>query len=779
MTDEQLDLRLAPAALAAWATAAWGLGWTPARTALGAALLLTGAAVSLLTTRGPRLAMTARGHGLAVTATLVVAASALAVAGLRAGVVQSGPVAALAQDRAEVALTVTVASDPVRHEGQFAPSVIVRLMVTAVTGRGVTSTVHSPVLAIADLSWLPVRLGEHLGCSGRLAPADSPDLAAVLLTTTEPTVLRREGWVYRGVAQVREGLAEAASPLPAAEASLVPALVDGDDSAMPEPTTTDFKTTGLTHLLAVSGSNLTLVLGFVLFVARWAGVRGRWLVVVGLAAVVFFVLLARPQPSVLRAAAMGVVALVGLSSGGRRRGMRALCVAVVVLVLVDPWLARSVGFVLSTLATTGILLFAGHWRDAMSRCMPALLAEALAVPLSAQLACTPAIAAVSGQVSLVAVVANLVVAPAVGPTTVAGLVAGLLAVPSTALGHVGGRVAGLPAWWIVTVAQRCARLPGASFAWPAGALALVVLTLACLALLAVMTHLLRHRWSCLAGALLLVVAVVHPLGRPFWPPTGWLLVVCDVGQGDGLVINAGRGAAVVVDAGPDPVLIDACLDRLHVATVPLVVLSHFHADHVDGLAGVLEGRSVSEIEVSPYAEPASGAAAVRRLAAHAGIPVTVAVAGETRTVGRLSWAVLGPLRYGAATGGDASAADEGSGPNNASIVMMLAVEGHRILLSGDAEPEEQQDIVRSGADLRADIVKVAHHGSANQDRDFVAGTHAAVALISVGADNDYGHPAQPTLALLGELGARVFRTDLDGDVAVVVRSGGLAIAASR
>ena len=146
---------------------------------------------------------------------------------------------------------------------------------------------------------------------------------------------------------------------------------------------------------------------------------------VGVLGVLGFVLLARPEPSVLRAAAMGTVALAGMGSRGRDRGVRALGVAVFVLLLLDPWLALSVGFVLSSLATAGILFLGPPFRDALATWLPRWAAEALAVPFAAQLACTPVVAAISGQVSLVAVVANLVVAAAVGPATVLGLLGGV------------------------------------------------------------------------------------------------------------------------------------------------------------------------------------------------------------------------------------------------------------------------------------------------------------------------------------------------------------------
>ena len=289
------------------------------------------------------------------------------------------------------------------------------------------SGLRSPVLALADSSWLDLKFGQRIRASGRLQPARGRDLAAVLLASADPQVTRAAVVVQRGVGAVRGGLVEAVAPLPEAERALVPALVDGDDTAMPPDVVLDFQTTGLTHLLAVSGSNLTLVLAFVLVVGRWAGVRGRGTVAVGVVAVVFFVLLARPQPSVLRAAAMGVVALAGLSSGGRRRGVRALCVAVVVPGAAGP---RA--------GTLGRIPALDRRHRRASCCWPRLarpagpmdaaaLAEAIAVPLAAQIACTPAIAAISAQVSLVAVMANVLAAPAVGPATVLGLVAGLVA----------------------------------------------------------------------------------------------------------------------------------------------------------------------------------------------------------------------------------------------------------------------------------------------------------------------------------------------------------------
>ena len=686
---------------------------------------------------------------------VVVAGGAL----LRLEVVRDGPVSRLAADEVTARATLELTGDPVLKEGRFSRYVLVRATATVVTARGQSWRLHQPVLVVAPAGWRSRHLGETVRASGRLSPAEGDDLAAVYLAHGEPEVLARDGPLLRGASHVRAGIRVAVAHRPAEPRSLVPALVDGDDAGLPERTSTDFRTAGLTHLLAVSGTNLTLVVGALLVLARAAGVRARGLVLVGAVGVVGFVLLARPEPSVLRAAVMGSVALIGMGSNGRQRGPRALGLAVLVLMLFDPWLAGEVGFALSVLATAGIVFLAPGWRDALCRWLPRWAAEALSVPLAAQLTCTPLVAAISGQVSLVAVAANLLAAPAVAPATVLGLTGGLLSSVWAPLGRPVGTVATWCADWVIAVAHRSASLPTAAVGWPSGPVPLLVLTLLCGWLALVLGSLLARRGWAVGTSALLVVMVLVPLPTPGWPPRGWVLVACDVGQGDGLVLDAGDGAAVVVDAGPDPALIDGCLRRLGVRRVPLVVLTHFHADHVDGLAGVLRGRRVGAIEVTALAEPAGGVAEVRRLAARHDVPLRVASAGERAAVGPLRWQVLAP------TG--PTPADSDSPPNDASVVLLVEVRGIRLLLMGDEETGSQERLADVVGPLHVDVLKVAHHGSSKQDPDLLRGLGARLAVISVGRHNDYGHPAPPTLRLLERAGITVGRTDHDGDVAVV------------
>ncbi|WP_395657753.1 ComEC/Rec2 family competence protein [Nocardioides sp.] len=750
------DLRMLLLGAAAWAGALAGrwLGWW-------AVAVVAAGALGWLGLRPGRTAL----------AVVLVLGGVACVATVRAGQVASSPVAQLAAEGAVARVTGTVTSDPRRTTGPYGDLVVTRIEVREVTGRGTTYALAAPVLVLGDRDWTGVALGSSVQASGRLSPADGADLAAVLGARGPPAVTGDPDAWWDAAAAVRGSVREAVAHRPAAERALVPALVDGDDADVDEDLAADFRTTGLTHLLAVSGTNLTLVVGFLLLLARWCGVRGRWLYGVGAAGIVGFVLLARTEPSVLRAAVMGTVALFAMGTQGRRRGSRALGVAVVALLLVQPGLAVSAGFALSALATAGIVLLAPAWRDALARWLPRWAAEAVAVPAAAQLACTPVVAALSGQVSIVAVAANLAAAPAVGPATVLGLGGGLVGLCWAPAGRVPGTLAGWCVGWIVMVARHGAGLPTAAVGWGTGAPALAALTLLVVVVVVLGPVVLRRPSTGLAAAGVLVVSLLVRLPSPGWPPAGWVLVACDVGQGDALVLPAGPGSAVVVDAGPDPAAVDGCLDRLGVASVPLLVLTHFHADHVDGVAGVLDGRRVGEVDTTRLLDPPAGVAEVGAAAGRAGLTPAAAPYGETRRVGEVTLQALWPPPDSPTAG-----PGDGSTANEASVVLLAEVRGVRILLTGDVEPEGQAALARAVPGLTVDVLKVPHHGSRYQDEDWLLSLGAQVAVVSVGADNDYGHPAAETLEPLAATGTRVLRTDEDGDVAVVADGGGLSVA---
>jgi competence protein ComEC len=761
------DLRMLGPATCAWLGALAGAGHGPGPPVLGALTLV----VAALALQG----LGRRGAALAVLAGLVVFGAVATAAAVRIERISHNPLTRLAESRAEATLTGTVVDDPRPIHGRFADEVLVRLEVSGARTPSAVYSLREPVVVFGSRPWLGVPLGATVDVAGHLAPSTRADAAAVMSTTASPDIRAGPGPWWRASGRLRSAVRASVSGQPPDRRALVPALVDGDDAGLDPALADDFRATGLTHLLAVSGTNLTLVVGFALVVARWLRVRGRWLYAVGAAGIVGFVLVARAEPSVLRAAAMGTVALVGLGANGADRGVRALGVATVVLLLVDPGLASAFGFALSVLATAGILLLAPAWRDSLARWLPRWVAEAVAVPAAAQVACTPLVAAISGQVSLVAVAANLLAAPAVGPATVLGLLGGLLMLVVPPLGRVLGLLSGWCVAWIVEIAHRGAALPGAAVGWGRGPVALVLLTLVCVAMCVAAPRLLRSRTTGLGCCALLVTAVLVRVPTPGWPPAGWLMVACDVGQGDGLVVATGLPrTAVVVDTGPDPRLMEDCLDGLGVARVPLVVLTHFHADHVDGLPGVLAGRDVGRIWVSRLRDPPDGVTLVARDARAAGVRVTSAPYAVTRRVGDLTLEPVWPLPDSPMVG-----PGDGSTANNASVVMLARTHGVTFFLGGDVEPEGQQTLAGSLPGLHVDVLKVPHHGSRYQDLPFLQSLHARLALISVGADNDYGHPAPETVSGLAATGEQVLRTDRDGSVAVVLRDGRLSAVTSR
>jgi competence protein ComEC len=766
------DLRLVPLAIAAWA-GAWIGTWN------------TGTAVvcGIGVTAGLGIASTVRRSGWLVATSLVLVVASL-LGWLAAHRLGGGPLGELASDKAVVTATLVTSSDPHVHAaaGIRPEFVTVPATLTSVSGRGAYWRVRAPVLLTAAgptaRRWQGEPVGTRWLVHGRLQPArPRSGLAAVLQvggSAGDSTVTAPPTAGLRWVEKVRRGLRVAVEHRAEEPRALVPALVLGDTSAMTPELTADFGTTGLTHLTAVSGANLTLLLAFLLIIARWAGVRGWALRLLGLLGVVIFVGLCRSEPSVLRAAAMGLVALAALGAGGRRAGLRNLCLAMLVLILIDPFLSRSVGFALSVLATAGIIVWAGQWSGQLRRWLPGLVAESLAVPLAAHLATLPLVAAISGRVSIVGLLANVAAGPLVGPATVLGFLAAGLSLVSGALAAGAGFGAAWTAQGIIWVAALAARLPGASWQWPASPASLALLGALSVIGGLCLSWAFRRPWLSSTLALIMIVALFIVPSQPGWPPRGWVLVACDVGQGDGLVVRVGPRSAVVVDTGPDPVGMRRCLDTLHVSAVPLLILTHFHADHVDGVSGVFAHRRVAEIWTSPLASPAHEEAAVRQLAADRRVPVRVPAVGTQASVGDASWSVLGPSPN-RPTFEDSESATQ----NDASLVITMTVRGLRLLLTGDVEPPGQQAILASGADLRADVLKIPHHGSARQDPDFFAATSARIAIASAGLRNDYGHPAPSTMGLVRGLGMTLLRTDTEGSVAVVVRNGSMGAVTQR
>lgn len=736
MTASGPDLRVVPAALLAWGGAAV-LTRVPPSWAVGVAVVALGVA-----------ACGWRRSWLALPA--ICLALVAAGCGWRAAAVDASPVARLAEQGRVVVADVQVREDGRAYDGRAGPGVVVPVTVRRVEAGGRAWRVRVRATAFVAGSAAPFVTGTRLSVRAALTPADATDEAA-LLRVTRWRVTGEGPWWWRWSEVVRDGIRDGSDDHDDQAAALVPALVAGDEAGLTDTTREEFQRTGLTHLLAVSGANLTIVLGVVLLGLRAVGASRRLLLAAGALTIVAFVLVARPEPSVQRAAVMGSVALAGLVVGRPRAGLRALAWAVVALLVLDPWLATSAGFVLSVCATAGIIVGATPLARRL-RWLPGPVATAVSVPIAAHLACLPVVAALSGEVSLIAVFANVVVAPAVAPATVAGLAAGLVDLVVPALAVVPGTVAWAAATVIVTVARIGSSVPGASVGWPHPWWTLLVVVPA----VAWLLWRLARRPALVIGVTLgLLVAMLRP-PSPGWPPEGVVVVACDVGQGDGFVVPTAPGEAIVVDVGEEPAPIDRCLSELGVERIALLLLTHADADHVAGRRGAVRGRKVEVLADGPSGAPDVPAARRVRL-----------LAGSDVTVRDVRLEVLWPRE----DRGDVDPAQR----NDLSVVVRAHVRGHRILFTGDLGEEAQRGLGRAAADLSADVLKVPHHGSADQWDGLVGRVGPRVGLIGVGADNPHGHPTDAALAALDRRGVVVGRTDKSGTIAVVDRGGTLVL----
>lgn len=762
--DGRMDLRLVPVAVTVWGATWAGLWWGwRVSSAVTVAAWIAALLVWLLARR--------RSWANVVLAMLALGGLATAGVALRMEQLDQHPLRAVASHggRATIVAGLEDAPQPLKGvsfgDRRAGDRSLVRARLRAVDADGRRTDVGGEVLLLVPTEgWRHLIAGQEVVATGKtVAPRPAELVVATIQVLRTPDDERpAPGW-QRAAEDLRNRLrTTSATVLGPMAAALLPGLVTGDIGGLPPEVLREFEVAGLTHLVAVSGANLAIVCGAALLVLRLVGagpalsVAGAGLTLAG------FVVLAGPQPSVLRAAVMGCIALLALLLGRERAAVPALSASALILVLVSPDLTVSPGFALSVLATAGLVLLAPAWCTALRRRgVPAGWAEAIAVPAAAHVVTAPLIAALSGEISVVAVVANLLAEPMIAPATVLGVLA-------TVIAPLSGRLAGGLVWlsgpeveWVLAVAHHAASIPGAIIEWPSGVMGGLLLAAITVILLIALCFQ-RIRWTAMVLAVL-VAAVLIPIRllAPGWPVRGWSMVACDVGQGDGLVLSTGEpGEAVVVDTGPEPALMAGCLRRLGIRRVPLVVLTHLHADHVGGLPAVLADRSVGAVGVGSLHEPGWALSDVTRDARTQGVPMVALAPGQEARWPGLVLDVLGPVGPLARTESEADA-------NDASVVLRATTAAGRVLLTGDVEVDGQLALLSSGVDVRADILKMPHHGSRYLASRFVDAVHPRLALISVGAGNSYGHPNQRTIDVAAHAGARVVRTDQEGDIAVL------------
>ena len=629
------------------------------------------------------------------------------------------------------------------------------------------ATLRSLVWVSGDEDLPRARRGDRVRLEGVLRVPDDPGFAEVLrhrgiAAQLGLDVFTRLGPSHSPFVRTTQSAREIAGRsiervFPPTEAGLLLGLLLGDDSKLDPGLERDFRASGLSHLLVVSGGNVAMVLVPVL--AATALLRlSRWpKFALSFGAVAFFTVLTGAEPSVLRAGVMAGLALVGVLIGRPRTTASILAAAVLSLLVVDPWLAWSVGFQLSVTATAGMVALASTLADRAGRFLPRPVAAAAGATLSAQLGVTPVLLFYFDEVPLVTLPANLAAFPLVAPSLLLGAVAagaGLVWLP---LGKALGAVALVPMRALELIADHLGKAPvgylsakGGPFVLLGGSVLVVAITVW-----------IRTGWrpprtaTVLSLACLPVVVWASALGSG--PPAGLTIRVLDIGQGDSILVTSPAGATILVDGGPEERTVATQLAALGVKRLDMVIATHPHADHVAGLPTVL-----SRIPVGVLLQPgcSDGSPAQRELdraIRDEDIPVADPRAGDVFRVGDIRLDVLSPDRCWTGTESDA---------NNDSIVILLSLHEDTVLLTGDAEIPVQEWLLEEGALPDVDVLKVPHHGGGTSVPELFDAVHAEVAVVSVGMNNDYGHPNAEIMDAIAASGAQVWRTDLDGMVTV-------------
>ena len=594
--------------------------------------------------------------------------------------------------------------------------------------------------------------GQRFSAQGRIVASKEARVAALVVLKDDIEIQTRPSRWASALGAIRLGLRSLSGDGNAG--ALIPGMVLGDTSKQSVEFKNSMRRSGLTHLVAVSGANFALVSAFVLWMMQFLFARMKFRLSATAISLIAFIALVRPSPSVLRAAAMAAVLLVAQGTKKGRDSLPALGFAMAAVVVVDPWQARDAGFALSVLATAGLLLFAPVLIEKLSIHLPGKLAQALAPPIAATVFCSPIIVALSGYLAPMSVIANLLAAPFVAPITIVGFIAALFSPFAPLISTVLIWFIRFPAGAIALIAHWASSFPVLTLqSGKIGFLIIASFTLG--------SWLLKKWFKHIIVFTLVILISITWLQR--WPGGDWQVANCDIGQGDSMVINLGNHRGIVVDVGPDAVAEDRCLKALGINEIPLLILSHFHADHVAGLPGAIKNRTVGQVWVSVNSAPLVESAMAQ--SALSGVEMIKAVRGMSARVGpltiRVLWPTLSARSFEEMPG-------DGSQINNSSIATLITSDAFSLFAGGDLEPPVQEILVKDVGPV--DIYKVCHHGSRYQDLAFMSALHPRISIISVGAGNTYGHPAVQTLQALARLGSEVLRTDIDGAIAVQVRN---------
>ena len=547
--------------------------------------------------------------------------------------------------------------------------------------------------------------------------------------------------------------------------ALVAGLAMGERELLSDSAQESMREVSLTHLVAVSGANLAIVMGAIWFLLGYLGFSRNLRFVFSGLGLIGYVLLVGPEPSVLRAGAMAIAVLLAMALGRGTNPLHALALAIVCLLFADQSLASDLGFALSVVATAGLLIGAQPIAERL-QFLSRPLALALGAGIATQIFTLPVMVLIQPGFPIFGIIANLIVEPVVAPVTVLGIVSVLLIPFSEALSHTATSLAGFGTSWILVVAQYLSGMSETRLHIVGGLVGQLLLWLLVLLISVAAVTLGKPRKLAVAGlaatSMLILTLSAADVVRHTGAMNTWHLMVCDVGQGDALLVRD-SGFVALIDVGRDPELINDCLLQAGINRIDLLILTHYDQDHVGGISG-LNQMSIGKVLVSGFEDDRPVVGFVESFLRDRGVAAEIALAGQVAKFGNCRFHLLGPKNPLLAVSS-----------NDASITSLFDCPNYQLLSLADSGELAQQSIISSlmpiiNPDLTR-VVKVAHHGSGDQNRELYEAFRADIAIYSVGSANSYGHPTQKALSLTQVMGSKNLRTDLDGAISMKLEGG--------
>ncbi|QDR80963.1 DNA internalization-related competence protein ComEC/Rec2 [Sporomusa termitida] len=561
--------------------------------------------------------------------------------------------------------------------------------------------------------------------------------------------------------------------MPVNDAAVLTALLFGGYQGINKNVIHDFATTGLIHILSVSGAHMALVAGLLRWLGSWLRLGSLTTAALAALGVMVYACLSGLTPPVIRAAVMGLISLTAVAAGRENHAPAALAVTALGMLAYQPLLLYDISFQLSFGATAGLVFLYQRTLDSVAR-LPAWLAGPFAVTVSAQLGVLPLIAWHFNSFPPISVVANIVVLPIIELVIILGLAGVMIFMVAPGFGNIVFVVSSLLIGCVMMITALLAALPFSSVYIPS-----VGLTgSACYYLLLAW----MYGWRPFHGpgpgqlcrqyprlGLLAVILAAGVLAAYSWYPRPLAVHFIDVGQGDAALVVTPHGKAVLVDAGGSfgssgfdvgERVVAPYLKHYGVTAVDYLILTHGHQDHAGGAAGVAGAIKINHVllareEFSPAVQALLHTKPV--------ITVIPAYAGQSFQLDGVAFRIEQAV-------GDGALRHQPAAGNEVSSVIRITYGQHTFLITGDLEARGEAALLKQGV-LPCTVLKVGHHGSKTSSTEpFLQAAAPEYAVISVGYGNRFGHPHPETLQRLQAIKSLIYRTDKQG--AIVFQSDG-------